>query len=528
MSPNPYPPSYKSNKEDPPPPYSPAASARITEQTPLFPDNNSNTRNPRPPIIRIYLPTPGAGSAGISTSYTLSQLPLPITKRKKIHLNITLLDKNPTIGGRLTLPFQSDNSILQKELHIEDLSTACLSQSSILAARAKSELSLNYGISRSSQTSLTKTGFYDGNGIIAEVSRPRDKVGWGWLKLVWRYGASVWRAGVLPDGASSSFVEMMRKSSFPSRSESATYESVWEILEKGGMTDAVGLGAVERLEKNGVGGKYVEEILRPQVRRQGGTEIEEVSDLVLSVLLKRENEGTCFDGEGGRVSEVLKKFVEKSGVELRLDTEVTGIRQEILDEGKKIWVLETKSTLNDTAESEYTGYDHLVIAAPLNDSLFKSPNQDTNTRETIIYRPIHTTFILTNTTPSFSPLLALLPTTPTQIHELTRLRQIHIPTTQSLIQTLFLSRILSNSIIPDEQIHTLFNGPSNVKEILHWKIENAWPVSRPRSSGDSLGGFKLGDGLWSTGMGEGVVGGVDWSWVVGENVGRLLGREFRG
>lgn len=352
------------------------------------------------------------------------------------------------------------------------------------------------------------------------------------MKLIWRYGASVWRASVLPDGTEAGFTEMMRKSSFPSHSRAASYSSVWGILEQGGMTGAAGMGAIERLGKNGVEGKYVEEIIRPQVRRQCGSEIEEISDLALSVVLKRENGETCFNGEGGRVHEVLHKFAVKSGAKINLNTEVTGMKRETVEEGNNMWVLETKSRLNESAELEYEAFDHVILAAPWNSSILQSEIGVPEKREEVLYRPVHITFISTTSPPRFSTLATLLPTqTPPnfqhpQIYELTYLRQIYTLSTQSLVNNTSLYRVLSDSALSARDIDDIFGG-ENVKEGFGWKIDNAWPASIPRSGGEGLGEFKLEEGLWGTSMGEGVVSGVDWSWVVGENVGRAVGGVIR-
>lgn len=58
------------------------------------------------------------------------------------------------------------------------------------------------------------------------------------------------------------------------------------------------------------------------------------------------------------------------------------------------------------------------------------------------------------------------------------------------------------------------------------KIEHAYPVLYPRSDGFSS--FKLNEDLWWTGAIEAVGSEVDASWVAGENVGDMVGRDIVG
>lgn len=93
-----------------------------------------------------------------------------------------------------------------------------------------------------------------------------------------------------------------------------------------------------------------------------------------------------------------------------------------------------------------------------------------------------------------------------------------------MVQSLF--RILSSSPIPTAQLNAFFDTP-NLSIIHEEEIENAYPLMWPRDDLKDLGAFEVEEGLWWTGAHEAVLSSVDASLAVGENVGRLVGREVR-
>src|ERR1700722_548932 len=100
------------------------------------------------------------------------------------------------------------------------------------------------------------------------------------------------------------------------------------MAEAAGIGAAVSMSARERLKANGVSELYREEVVEQQVRRQLGQGTEEISDLALSMALKREYYGVS---NGGRLEDVLTEFLERSKAEVRMVTEVTDIRPEYVN-----------------------------------------------------------------------------------------------------------------------------------------------------------------------------------------------------
>jgi hypothetical protein len=264
------------------------------------------------------------------------------------------------------------------------------------------------------------------------------------------------------------------------------------------MTDATSLPASDRLSRNRIQGAYVSEILGPQVRRQTGCSISELNDLSLSVAVEREDSGLCTEALSYQV--VAEKKV-KGRADVRLDTKITAVRRS----GTDIWGLEV---LGGMVEE----FDVVVLAMPYNATLLGLPEQED---EEMVYKPAFLTFVsTTDKVPIMDGKWSLLPTNPqsmladssTEIYELTYLRP-------------YLYKISSNARVSYEQVTELFG--EGVTEVVREEMEFAWPVMSARNVGE-FGTLEIDDGLWGMGGSEGVVSSVDWSFIVGSNVGKMV------
>jgi prenylcysteine oxidase/farnesylcysteine lyase len=308
-----------------------------------------------------------------------------------------------------------------------------------------------------------------------------------------------------------------------------TYKSPWEILEQSSMTSAVANSATQRLKWNHIGGNYVHEILAPQVRRQTGCEIEELSDLALSMGVEREDQGTCLEGHEGSFLSTMEGLASWSKATVKLSTKITGLKRN-LTETKEMWILE--STLEGGGKRAEV-FDHIILATPYNTTLLGLPVKE----EEMSYKPAYLTFFSTTTNPEIMKgIHTLLPITPsstirgssTEIYELTYLRESFTFKEQSsLVESSFIYRISSNLPLSDTEIEVLF-GEGNVKDIVRQEMEFGWPVLRPRSNGEELEGWEVEGqkGLWTTAGGEGVVSSVEWMFLVGGVLGRAVVRRI--
>ena len=101
----------------------------------------------------------------------------------------------------------------------------------------------------------------------------------------------------------------------------------------------VAMTAIERLKLNGLSQEYIQEVMGPQVKRQTGQDIEDLSDLALSMALDREDQGLQVFGIGGWLGTVLDELAVRSKAELKFNTKVSGLR-EMVDEGIEGWILQ--------------------------------------------------------------------------------------------------------------------------------------------------------------------------------------------
>jgi prenylcysteine oxidase/farnesylcysteine lyase len=431
-----------------------------------------------------------------------------------VEVEITIFDERSSVGGRMILSDKNKNKHNhQYYLYAEDVAAGNLLASGVLRERAEA---IKDEVGKKEVASgVREVGVFDGNGMVAQFNRPISETSWGsWLGLVLKYGVSVWRAKVLPTGT------MARWDRFLALTQKGRYASVDEMVEVGGVADTISLSAKERLGRNGIGEKYSKEVAAPQLLRQLGQGIEEVSDLALSMALERENQIMAAGMYAGSFERIMDLFVKKSKATLRLQTRITGIRRE--GDG---WVLGI-----DGAEEEV--FDKVIIAAPWNTSSFLLQQQE----QEFYYRSVWITFLVTANKidggyfKTSSVLDQILPIQgPAQvkelegIHEIAFLRPIFGPDLAPT-SVKYLYRVLSSSQM--SKLATTAFRDAGVVDMIEEEVVNAYPLLYPRSQSETFGKFEIGDGLWHTSIAEGVASSIDWSWVVGENVGRLVGHEI--
>jgi prenylcysteine oxidase/farnesylcysteine lyase len=456
------------------------------------------------------LPT-GAGPAGVSAAYTLSTS----FKSKDVSLEIVLFEQKASIGGRMVTNHAFPKERLGREVHPEDVASGQIGGNS-LRNRAR-ELGFDYRLEK--KLIADEVGFFNGQDIVAKLTRPMDEMSWRtWLTLVLKYRFSLWNAKQLPKGTMKTFDKLLESRS--------TFERVSEMTKSAGIDGAVGLGAVVRLSANGVGGDYIHEVLRPQVLRQTGQYVTELSDLAISMGLQREDQ--CSAGYRGSFARILDNFVQRSRAELRLSTKVTSLKRELTVDGGRSWVLELQKTGHSEVKSEV--FDHVIVAGP-SSSLLKHIYHD----EEVFYRDLFVTFLVStkeldkkyfggsdNIPSQILPIQSdRLRSDLEGIHEISYVGDTFGPDLNAeAVGKLY--RILSDRSVSRQQI--LAFGGEAVLEIYEENIEHAYPLTWPRNG--KFGEFKLKDGLWHTGVVETIGSSVELSWVGGENVGRLVARSL--
>jgi prenylcysteine oxidase / farnesylcysteine lyase len=435
-----------------------------------------------------------------------------------VALEIVLFEQKPRVGGRMVLNPSFQRKGLLTNVYAEDIASGAIG-GSVLRERARG-LGIKYG-EAGQDGSAKEVGFFDGRELVARLTRPRSELGWAeWFYLVWRYGLSFVHAKDLPTGTMASFEKLLKLQ--------RPHESVESMVKAAELGGVVGRSASERLRINGIGGNYVGEVLSPEVRRQFGQNVEELSDLAISMALERED--LVLGSDGGSFEVMMAKFVDRSKARLQLGTKVIGLKRELVSEGKEGWVLE----LQRGKEKSYEVFDHVILAGPWNTS---SLHLGHARLEEVYYRSVWVTFLISSkelngeyfgTSDDMPPQILPIPSAnlPSElhgIHEISFVGDVFGPdiSTDSVRK---LYRLLSDQPITKEAF--LAFGEGAVLQSYQERIGNAYPLMWPRTG--SFGEFNVHEGLWHTGVMEAIGSSVDLSWVAGENVGKLVARNLGG
>lgn len=441
-----------------------------------------------------------------------------------------MFEQNHAVGGRLIIshpqPGDGFGTKLQSEIRAEDVASGNLLRNRILVKRAEGVFGGGFG-EDGGKEGVRKVGFWDGEKMVSERTRPIGEMPWvDWLGLVWKYGISVWRARKLPVGTMESYTKML------DLGEKGVASSIGKWLKGKEVSGALAMSASERLRINGVNKLYVDEVLGPQVMRQLGQGVGELSDLAISMALEREETGVQVDGAGGRLEKILRRFLDETAADVKLNTRVDRLRRKTSSDENQVWILEYQNT--GEANLAHEAFDKVVLAGPWNTSEFTGKETE---QEQVAYRSQWIAFVVSShkldskyfgrSTPIPSQILPIpstkLPKELEGIYEISHVRDIFGPdvSTQSVR---YLYRILSDHALTIETLSVF--GEAEEKELLvsQERIGFAYPLLYPRREG--LGKFEVKEGLWHTGVVEAIGSQVDLSWIAGENVARLMGRSI--
>jgi hypothetical protein len=476
--------------------------------------------------------------------------------QRKVDVQVTVFERNSRVGGRMMLDFSANATFAgtgmgvfgSKQFRMEYLAASpLLGEGSLLRSRAERELGTDFDTQPKGGKKIVAFFDSEAKDVKARLPRPVSELSWGaYMSLLFNYGASLWRVKKIaskPMGGFERFKGL--KTSFRSMAEMVHAAELEEMVRRSGM---------EGMENNGVGGRYHNEILTPQLRRQLGQEVQEISELSLGIALAREDQPVAISGM--RAEDVLEQLLKRSGAKLALNTEVLDLERGAVYAGlgPERWIVKTNG-------SEGVGdkdFDHVVIATPL--SSLKSREMLGIGEDVLSYRSVFITLLsvdghlspeifkgaddadevlpipLTDTGDLSSPLKNIL--------EISHVRDAYGPDLSSSVSSPSSYSVPKNDDSATTQaIHSLYrilsthplsistlsklletNG-TTIQEVHEQKIEQAWPLLWPRTLEEleELGSFEVKtEGLWWTGSYEGVLYGVDAAWTVGELVGKTV------
>ncbi|KAI1107786.1 hypothetical protein F4804DRAFT_328813 [Jackrogersella minutella] len=322
----------------------------------------------------------GAGPAGISAAQHLHLKSI----EKGIHLNITLFESGPLLGGQLALNASTGDPVFpyddpaQNPISAEDIAGTALVWSNPLFTKTY-EATLGDNVDFSERPSQQVSYFSDGH-VVSETTRPYSKTPTtNWLGLIWKYGSSIWRAGAMAkDGKDlrDRFVDAPLTS------------DVTQLLISLGFYDFVEELAQTGLEHRGISDPYVTEVLSPQVEKAYAQRLPSLSTLAMILAVSKEDHANSY--VGGELIDRLEQIVSAIGVNVRMATEVASIKHSQLNKWESAWLVGYGAFGLSNVQAE--AFDRVIIAAPNFDLYQASSINDVEAASVLTYQPAHVTF----------------------------------------------------------------------------------------------------------------------------------------
>ncbi|KAI2467745.1 hypothetical protein F4781DRAFT_401008 [Annulohypoxylon bovei var. microspora] len=414
--------------ESPPPAYSSRPQSlypRLSEQTPLFSSgvNSKSTPNreakhlsrclhllvlivfflpffflynlffggpssPPPPRPTYSVAIIGAGPAGISAAQHLHLKSIV----RDYHLNITLFESSPIIGGQLALNSSTGGLVFpyddpdQSPITAEDIAGTALVWGNPLFTRT-SEATLGDKVEFSERPSQ-QVGYFSDH-IVSQTTRPYSKTPTtSWLGLIWKYGSSIWHAGAMTKDGTNLRDHFIDPPLTP---------DIMQLMISLGILDSVQELAQNGLDSRGISGAYVTEVLGPQVERAHSQKIPDISTLATMLAAAQEDFANFY--VGGELIDRLEQVVSATGADVRAATTVAGIKHEYIDEEQPTWLVSYDAFGSSGIRAE--AFDKVILAAPSFDLYQVSSIDDVEAASVLTYQSVY--IVLFTTSSRFRP-----------------------------------------------------------------------------------------------------------------------------
>ncbi|RYP54962.1 hypothetical protein DL768_000278 [Monosporascus sp. mg162] len=479
--------------------------------------------------LRMY----SAGPAGISAAAHLRNSPAA----HGVDFEITVFEAGLWIGGQLAQfgpvsdggrpVFPYDDSTLGP-LSAEDVAGPALLWGNPLFTRSSEDI-LGGGAVEFFDLPSQQVGYYsrDRREYVLSTTRPYDQTPTGdWLRLIWRYGPSVWnQRGLLVE--SWNLRERMAANAAPSEAaaaEAAAIADVSGILASLlGATELAHEGAPEALHRHGVSDAYTVEVLAPQV--ECGPQVQRIpvmSALALAMAAGREDAGYVHGGGdyAARAWEIAKRL----GADVRLDSKVVGIERERADGGDEETSTAARWLLrHEGGGAEAEAFDKVIVAAPgLEGLVFCAAGVNSSIEaEAVEFDAVHVTFFTASGLPArfggggwWVPSQVLFVDDDAGIHEVTYVREVIRYNGDGAVDGAPVLEHLYRCVSGTDISEMLLSDPE-VTWMHHRRFDHAYPLTYPRTWYPSLA---VGDGLWTTAPIYSVGSSLDLSWLAGRVV----------
>ena len=475
---------------------------------------------------------PGAGAAGSSTAYHLSQY----ASNASLPLNITLFERNPFIGGRsTTVPAYNDSAF-----PVELGASIFVSVNKILVDAVK-EFNLSTNAFRESDSKKDIPGdelaIWNGEEIVLS----QNGNWWDYAKLFWRYGTAPLKTQRLMKSTVNKFLSLYEEPWFP-------FESLTAAAQGVGLLAVTAATGEQYMRENGIVGSFGKEVVQASTRVNYAQNLGFIHGLEAMVCMATDG---AMAVEGGNWR-IFDSMVKASGAKVELETVVGGIWPQ--SEGG--YALNYSHP--DGSSSGSGLFDAVVLAAPYQFSELKSLGLETSDHhpDEVPYVELHVTlftsphllspsfFNLPSDKPAPRVILTTLPDgEPAQrgpksagspgFFSISLLRPIANPNTsaQEYLYKIFSPEPPSPFFLAD--LLGVAGLPGNDEEGIserdvtwtHRKVWNSYPYEYPRVTFEEV---KLGEGLWYTAGMESFISTMETNALMGKNVARLVVGELQG
>lgn len=435
----------------------------------------------------------GAGAGGSAAAYYLQ-------KYTDHGYDITVFDKDSRVGGRTTT-----TGIYGNDSRVFEVGGSVYVAANLILCKAAEDFNLSLSAYRKflggENPQLSQVGVYDGNSIILEF----DSSWKTYLRLVWRYGFSPFKAAKIVKDFINTFLSFFYESQFP-------FLDLNSITRISGFYAASSITGEQYFQNAGVSESYYKQFLQTFTRVNYAQNLDQIHAVGALVLLAA---GDARQIQGGNW-QLFERMVEEANATLKLDTGIDSATK--LPNGK--WSL----NYGDSNGDSVSVFDKVIIAAPFHSTNIKF--SESYSVPDVEYVDLFVTIFTTNETlsPSYfgekegtkipGTVLTTVP-----LSELPNLKFFSVAIHEYLEETGdYVFKIFSPEKFTDQDLAALFSENANISWI-HRKEWRSYPYIRPV---ENFPDFELDDGLWYLNTMETLMSTMETSALAGANVAALI------
>jgi prenylcysteine oxidase/farnesylcysteine lyase len=446
----------------------------------------------------------GAGAGGSSAAFWISKA----AQRTGVNVSVDVFERNDYVGGRCkaVYPYNDNSTTL-----LETGPTVFVDANRNLMRATKvfnltfRDFGKDYG--------GAETGVWDGNQFRV-IFGPDEGI--GSEKGIERYGAdTLQRSGKL----ASKFVQSYLKLYTPM---SPVWDNVKQLSDGLKLNTVITQTGAKYCNANRIGKTFAGEIIESVARGNYARNLDQIHAVDTLVCLVSDSS----HGIQGGNSQLFERFLSESSARLHLKTEVKRLTKTKI-KGKKQWAVTTSHSGRQTTQN----YDHVILAAPIQDTGFKIRARPAHAFPNVHYVQLHVTLISTTTARPLNELFGGIPSVPQLIlttnegaREGGKAPDFYSMSYRGTYDrgngTEYAVRIFSRKKIDDAWLDKAF-GKENIGWVYR-KVWNAYPSSHPSPTYPPV---KVDDGFWYANSIEPFISTMDTATLSSRNIVNLMFKE---